>query len=506
MKVTNPIIIADLPDPDIIRVGDTYYMVSTTMYVMPGGPILKSKDLYHWEIVSYIFDTIENNDIYNLQNGKNAYGKGQWATSLKYHNGMYYACFVCHDMKRTYIYYTDDIEKSGWNRHVIENVYHDMSFLFDDDGKSYLIYGNGNIGIVELKEDLSGIKEDGVNQILFRTPAENMRLRCEGCRAYKINGYYYLIFIDWPSTGHGRRRVVCYRSRELLGEYEWKVLLDDDMGYKNRGIAQGPIIDTPHGEWYAVFFQDYGAVGRIPYLIPVKWENNWPVIGDNGKVPQTFEVPFDEYPCKPLITSDSFNHTENVLDLRWQWNHNPDNSCWSFTERPGYLRLRTRNTASDILTARNTLTQRTIGPKCSFTVELETSGMNPGDYAGLVALQWHYGLVGVKVYEGGRKRILVTCRTTDELIREEESCLINTNRVFLKVTFDFEDGKDTAAFYYSEDGSRWHKAGNDLQMRYSLRLFTGYRIGIYYYSGKEAGGFADFSNFCYKNYIENTNN
>ena len=120
MKVQNPIIWADFPDPDVIRVADTYYMVCTTMFVMPGGPILKSKDLCHWEIVSYIFDIIEDNDIYQLKDGKNAYGKGQWATSLKYYRGMYYACFVCNDMQKTYIYYTDDIEKSGWSRYVID--------------------------------------------------------------------------------------------------------------------------------------------------------------------------------------------------------------------------------------------------------------------------------------------------------------------------------------------------------------------------------------------------
>lgn len=129
MKIQNPIIWADMPDPDIIREGDTYYMVSTTMFVMPGAPILKSKDLCHWELVSYVFNTIEDNDIYQLKNGRNAYGKGQWATSLKFYNGLYYACFVCHDMQKTYIYYTDNIEKSGWNRYVINDVFHDMSFF-----------------------------------------------------------------------------------------------------------------------------------------------------------------------------------------------------------------------------------------------------------------------------------------------------------------------------------------------------------------------------------------
>lgn len=495
MLIENPIIRADFPDPDVIRVNNTYYMVTTTMFMMPGGQILKSKDLYHWEIVSFIFNSIEDNDIYQLKNGKNAYGKGQWATSLKYYRGKFYACFVCHDMRKTYIYYTNDIEKSGWDRYELNEAYHDMSLFFDGD-IPYLIYGNGDIGIVELNEDLSGIKERGVNLILFKTPSENMLLRCEGCRAYKLNGYYYLIFIDWPNDGFARRRVICYRSGELLGKYEQKVLLDDDMEYHNMGVAQGALIDTPEGDWYAVLFQDHGAVGRIPYLVPVTWKNNWPEIGVGGKVPKAFEVPFEEYAAEPLIFSDSFSHLDNVLDLRWQWNHNPIDECWSFTERPGYFRLRTKYPATDILTSRNILTQRTSGPRCSFTVQMETNGMKSGDYAGLVAFQGNYGTIGIKIDANGKKRIL-TCKKESGQQKEDESVQLTDNRIYLKITFDYEDGKDLASFLFSKDGIRWNKLGCDLQMRYTLDLFIGYRIGLFNYSVKETGGFADFCNFTY---------
>ncbi len=496
MIIKNPIIFADFPDPDVLRVDDTYYMVSTTMFLIPGAPILKSKDLFHWEIVSYVFDRIENNDIYQLRDGKNAYGKGQWASSLKYYRGMFYACFVCHDMHKTYIYYTNDIEKSAWDRYELNDVYHDMSFLFDDK-RSYLIYGNGDIRIVELAEDLSGMKKGGIDQLLFKTPSDNMRLRCEGCRAYKVNGYYYLIFIDWPSDGNERRRVVCYRSKELLGDYERRVLLDDDMGFHNMGIAQGALIDTRDGAWYAILFQDHGAVGRIPYLIPVSWENNWPVLGIEGAVPEGFEVPFNEYTAKPLIISDAFNHSDNVLGLQWQWNHNPIDECWSFTERPGYLRLRTENLAGDILRARNTLTQRTSGPSCVFTVQLETNGMKAGDYAGLVAFQGSYGTLGIKSDEHGEKRILTCKRGGKGQQMEDESVPFGGSRIFLKIAFDFEDGKDLATFLYSEDGIRWCKIGCELQMKYTLDLFIGYRIGLFFYSEKEIGGYADFCNFIY---------
>lgn len=494
MIIQNPILSVDLPDPDVIRVGDTYYMVSTTMFVMPGGPILKSKDLCHWELVSYIFDIIEDNDIYRLENGKHAYGKGQWATSLRHVNGIYYACFMCHDMKKTYIYYTDNIEKSGWDKYVIDGSYHDMSFLFDD-GKAYLIYGNGEIGIVQLKDDLSGIDEDGVNRVLLSTPTENIMLRCEGCRAYKIKDYYYLLFIEWPS-GNGRRRVVCYRSKELLGEYERKILLDDDMGYRNCGVAQGALIDTQDGEWYAILFQDHGAVGRIPFLLPVSWEDGWPIMGIDGRVPKTLELPFEKYDTEPLIVSDSFNHAEDELDLRWEWNHNPEKGCWSFTKRPGYLRLHTSSLAKELLTARNTLTQRTCGPRSAFTVELATQGMRPGDYAGLVALQGNYGMVGVKVDADGVKRMVVSKRVDGGSQQEEEAIPLLDNCVRLKIEFDF-DGTDTAEFYISQQGGQWRKIGGKLFMKFTLDFFIGYRIGLFYYSEQECGGTADFRNFEY---------
>lgn len=238
MRVTNPIMEIDMPDIDIIRVNDMYYMVSTTMFVTPGAPVLRSGDLVHWEITSYIFNVIEDNPGYRLEEGKNAYGQGQWATSLKYYEGKFYACFACNDLQKTYIYSTDDIEKTGWERITLDGIYHDMSFVFED-GHVYLVYGNGEIRIVELESDLSGIKCGGVQRLLFSTPKEGIGLRCEGCRWIAKDNFHYFFFIDWPTVGRKRRRVICYRSAQLLGDYECKVLVDDDMGFFNNGIAQG---------------------------------------------------------------------------------------------------------------------------------------------------------------------------------------------------------------------------------------------------------------------------
>lgn len=489
--IKNPIFWSDVPDVDVIRVGNAFYMVSTTMHVMPGCPVMKSTDLVNWEIQSYIYDTIEDNDGYNLKNGQNVYGRGQWATSLRYNNGTFYACFVCNDMKKTYMYYTNDIESGDWKRYVYDGIYHDMSLLFDN-GRLFMFHQCGDIRITELKPDGSGVLEGGINQLLFSTPKENIGLRCEGCHAYKVNGYYYLIFIEWPKDGNGRRREVCYRSKELLGPYERKIIMDDDMGYHNKGVAQGAFFDTEDGQWFSMLFQDHDAVGRIPCIMPMTWEDGWPVLGIDGKVPHEFETPFEEGERFDMVISDDFNHSENKLANQWQWNHNPDNEHWSFTERPGYLRLTTSQLATGIFDARNTLTQRTEGPNCTCETSILTAGMKNGDFAGLVALQSNFGTVGVKMEEN--KKYIVMSDKTGEL----ESVQLKGDRAYVKIYFDYEDSRDIAEFFYSEDGESWKRIGKELKMLYTLDHFMGYRIGLYNYATKNLGGYADFEYFGYK--------
>lgn len=495
----NPIVWSDVPDVDVLRHGDSYYMVSTTMHVMPGCPIMKSKDLVNWEIQSYIYDIIDDNEAYRLENGKHVYGRGQWATSLRYNEGIFYACFVCNDMNRTYIYHTTDIESGKWEKYELDGIFHDPSLLFED-GRLFIIYNCGDVKITELKPDASGVLEGGVNQLLFSTPSENIGLRCEGCHAYKLNGYYYLIFIEWPEDGLGRRREVCYRSKELLGEYERKIVLDDDFGYQNKGIAQGAIFDTPDGDWYSMLFQDVGSVGRVPYIMPVTWVDGWPMPGIDGKVPKEFPVPFEKWGEFPMVINDDFNHEKNELANNWQWNHNPDNSKWSFTDRQGYLRLTTGRISNNVLDARNTLTQRTEFPHCTGITAIETEGMLPGDRTGLIALQSNYGTVGISVNENGDKFIQMCINSGNGNENVEEKIPFTANKIYLKIDFDYEDSRDIATFYYSFDNKEWNKIGKDLQMLYTLDHFMGYRIGLYNYATITCGGHVDFEFFDYKRY------
>ena len=494
--ITNPVIWADVPDPSVIRVGSVYYMVSTSMHTMPGCPIMKSVNLKDWEIVNYVFDTLEDNDAHNLSDGKGIYGKGSWAANLRHHDGTFYVCFSSLDMNRFYIYRTDDIENGKWERTVFEGVWHDPSLLFDE-GRVYVIHGNGDIRITELTDDLTAVKPGGLNGLLLVGEREGIGIRIEGCHAYRLNGYYYLFFIEWPKVGHKRRRQVCYRSRHLLGPFERRVVLDDDMGYRNQGVAQGGIVDTPEGEWFAVLFQDHGAVGRVPCVVPVRWMDGWPVFGEGGRAPRSFKAKLPEAPARPLVISDEFDYAGNRLAPNWQWNHNPDNRLWSVTERPGHLRLIAGHPASGFELARNTLTQRTEGPACSGTTVMDCTHMKPGARAGLAALQHFYGTVGIHAEEDGVRYVAMCVRGRDGGDEIVEKIRYDGDRIHLKIDFDFRDDADIARFYYSVDGAGWRAIGRPLQLTYTLDHFMGCRIGLFHYATREAGGYVDFDYFRY---------
>ncbi len=505
--VNNPIIWADVPDDDIIRVGDTYYMVSTTMYFSPGAPIMKSKDLANWEICNYVFDTYANGDVQNLANGKHDYSHGQWATSLRYNEKKkkFYAFFGSYGSGKSYICSTDDIENGEWSRVELNGMYHDASMLFDDDGRNYLVYGaGGTCNIKEFNSDMTGWAQGAQERRLFKTNFDN--LAGEGWHIHKINGYYYILGIAWPS-GHGRLEF-CYRSKSLTGNWENKTLLDSGLGTYGSGCAQGGIVDTPDGKWYALLFQDHGAVGRIPVLVPVNWQNDWPMMGVNGKAPITLDLGTNK--GTDVAGDDSFDYSSNDLALEWSWNHNPDNTAWSVTERPGWLRLKNKNIASHLLNARNTLTMRTEGPSCSSYIKLDASNMKAGDYAGLSAFQLKYGCIGVRVDDSGSKKIYMSVNGGNDVAGSSNKIVAEENmrgdEVYLKVDFKFanvnSDGSssnniDKANFYYSYDGQNWTKLGQELSMSYDLKLFTGYRSGIYSYPTKSTGGYADIDFFEY---------
>ena len=884
----NPTIWSDIPDMDVIRVGDAYYMTSTTMHLSPGCPIMKSKDLVHWKIVNYVYDILNNEDSSALKNDKNIYGQGEWASSLKYHDDTYYIEFGCNNTGKTYIYQTKDIENGPWTKSVLDTLYHDASLFFDDDGKVYLVYGAGDIYAIELTSDATAIKEGAKGKKILDNPgkiaqsASNPKdiVSSEGTHVQKINGKYYIFNISWPNDGV--RTETVYRSDSFWGTYEGKVVYEQSSkdGFSG-GIAQGQLVDTPDGKWYAMMFQDHGAVGRVPYLLPVTWKDGWPQISTNNKglqmnldgtngivssdefynsdekntgishlqdeskideseddssdsssdgitkelitngdfedgtkswtgndgatidttedvhsgdtgfscyvsgrtktgsgpkqnvnieVGKTYtftaevmykgdnapeskdfhicvnsgmgwggdskaenpicvvasasvekgkwtkitgtyaynysnevkdpfiflETPYSSSPDKDkdlfdfyvddasvttqtneLIANGDFedgiepwtgndgaavdttedvhsgdsgsscyvsertktgsgpkqnvnikvgktytftaevmykgdnapeskdfhicvnsgmgwggdskaenpicvvasasvekgkwtkitgtyayNYSNEVKDpfifletpyssspdkdkdlfdfyvdnvsvevkggspshsnateegtndyngsnlgLDWQWNHNPDNNYWSLTDHPGYLRLTTNRVVDGLLSAPNTLTQRTFGPVCSGTVAVDISHMKDGDYAGLAAFQQKYGFIGVNMSGGSKKIIMMRnadSKNDSGKIIESADITSDQNTVYLKEDFNFNSGKDEATFYYSLDGKTWAQLGDTLKMEYTMPHFMGYRFALCNYSTKSIGGYVDFDYFRVNNEINGT--
>jgi len=493
IQVKNPFIWADVPDPDVIRVGDYYYLVSTTMHLFPGGPIMRSKDLVHWETVSYLFDAIKDTPRYDLQEGT-VYGRGQWATSLRYHDGTFWALFVANDDPHKSIVFKTDDPAKGWTLHSRLPAYHDSSLFFDDDGRVYVFSGSGDIKLVELTADLTAEKPGGVRKTL-QLNGKPAGLH-EGSRVVKHDGMYYLLCISWPQTG---RQQLAYRSKNIEGPYDMKVILKSDFGgFPLAG--QGTIVDGKHGEWYGVIFQDRGGCGRVLTIEPCSWIDGWPMLGTlgDGKIPATVTLDGD---CDCHRTP-AYAH----IDKDYQWNHNYiaadiTTETGSLT-RPGRsVTLRTSTLASSIFDARNTMTWRTWGPTCTDTVTIDATKMKDGDCAGLAALNGDSGLLTIR--REGRKTYLVmseeSVRLTDDTkaitgVERKEVARVEVpaskcKSIRLVMNGDFNPGRDIATFHYSLDGQRWQQLGGDYKMIFDFRrLFMGSRYAAFYYSTKTAGG------------------
>ena len=514
-KIQNPMLWADVPDPDVIRVGDTFYLVSTTMHLMPGAPVMASKDLKNWETVGYIFDKLTDSPKYDLLQGT-VYGRGQWATSLKYHNGKFYALLAPNEqgsMGDTYIFTADKAE-GPWKILSRMRHFHDCSLFFDDDGRVYVIYGTGEL--MELKPDLSDVIE-GTHMRIFQRE-EDERGLLEGSRVIKHDGKYYLLMISHVYAPGKHRREVCYRADDIHGPYEKQVILESEFGGFSYE-AQGTIVDSPSGDWYGIIFQDRNGVGRVLTVMPCRWINGWPMLGDeNGKVPDEVRPFVSGQPETGIVKSDDF--AESKLGLQWQWNHNPIDNAWSLTEQPGFLRLKTNRVVNTLYLAPNTLTQRMEGPQCSAYIVMDYSNMKDGDCAGFAAFNSDSGVltikrVGKKYYlEMSEQKVELSDRNKEVTNVDEKmikgialsQLYPKAKKIWLRIDADFRPvkgrngGADCANFYYSMDGEQWERIGTE---NYRLnfdwrRFFMGSKFGIFNYATKKSGGYVDVDEFCYQ--------
>lgn len=498
IKVTNPIIPLDYPDPDIIRVDDTYYMVSTTMYFMPGCEILRSYDLVNWEHACFVYDRLDSTDSQRLVDDQNIYGQGMWAASLRYHKGTFFVVFAANDTRKTYLYQTTDINEN-WKKSEIKGFYHDSSLLFDDDDRVYLVYGNGDIWLTELEQDLSGPKEGGLNKIIISE--DNPILGYEGAHLYKINGFYY-VFLIHSLPDRWMRTQSCYMAESLEDEFIGKEILIDDRGFDNHGVAQGGVVDTPDGEWYTILFQDHDAVGRLPILIPMKWEKNFPVVGDAGSIPSDFSVESTRpnYEYSPLFGSDDFtskNNTPHGLKPYWQFNHEPDLLGFEHNNKEGHILITNKKVASTFTQTQNMLTQRMLFPTSAAEVTIEISQMKDGDIAGIAALQLNYAFIGILKEDN---QYYIVYQSFNEKEGKEKLMKIKQwngpHHITLGINVEFGEGQDIAFFSYKKKGESV-QLDVEHHMSFDLRHFTGNRYALFNWGTKSTGGRVEFSQFNY---------
>jgi len=522
--IHNPMLWADVPDPDVIRVGDTFYLVSTTMHLMPGAPVMASKDLKNWETVGYIFDRLTDSPKYDLafslpldrQAGEGVgtvYGRGQWATSLKYHGGRFWALLAPNEqgaMGDTYIFTAEKAE-GPWTVHSRLPHFHDATLFFDDDDTPYVFYGTGEM--CQLSKDMKSVVE-GSRRHYFQREADERGL-LEGTRVIKHNGTYYALLISHVYAPGRHRREVCYRTKNLGGKWEKHVILESDFGGFSY-LAQGTIVDTEEGDWYGIMFQDRGGVGRVLTLSPVRWIDGWPMLGDeNGRVPEAMRPYRSGMATADIVKGDSF--AEPKLGLHWQWNHNPVDDAWSLTDRPGFLRLRTSRVVPNLYLAPNTLTQRMEGPTCSGTVCIDFSHIKDGDRAGLSAFNGDSGVLTIKCtgktvsLEMSEQKVSLTDR--EKAVTKVEEKTVESidltklyakarKTIWLRIDADFQPGhNDAANFYYSTDGSQWEQIGTrDYRMTFDYRrFFMGTKFAIFNYATKKTGGYVDVDEFVYDN-------
>lgn len=488
---TNPVIHGEFPDPDVIRVGDVYYMVSTTMHVFPGATILKSYDLVNWEFCSNPLELIEASDCYNLDPNCDTqtfrYGRGQWATAIAYNDGKYYLLFNTLDEGGYLLTATDP--EGPWEQKKLPRGYYDAGILFDE-GKIYIAHGIGTITITEVDNDFNVLQE----QEVF---TGSVKPGMEGTRLYKKNGHYYV----YATYGGFPSYQVVWRSEDIWGNYEEKLLLDDD------NIHQGALIETQTGEWWTLLFYDKMPYGRLPNLQPVQWVDDWPEIGEklgdefgdyrDFKGVKTYRKPNvgRDYPISTLATNDNFR--DYKLGLQWGWNHNPDNSKWSLIDRPGYLRLKTASVADNLHEAKNTLTQRIFGYQSEeipsyATIKMHINNMKEGDVAGLSAFTKPETSIGVKM-QGGTKQLFVE---TDDATKWGPTLSANDTIVYLRVVTQYkENGANPGQFYYSLDNETYTALAPQFNLTYTYDFFMAPRFSIFNFSTTELGGYVDIDWF-----------
>ena len=480
-RYRNPVLLADYSDPDAIRVGDRYYLVASDFHFM-GMQVLESDDLVNWRIISQIYDRF---DLPGWDENAH-YAGGSWAPSIRHHDGRFYVYFCTPDEG---LFMSSAADPAGpWDPlHCVKAVYHweDPCPFWDEDGQAYLghsLHGAGPIIIHKMSADGKELLDEGVT--VYQGPV------AEGTKIHKWDGYYYMSI---PEGGVGGGWQTVLRAKDIYGPYERRIVLETGSTSIN-GPHQGAIVDTPTGEWWFLHFQERDPLGRVVHLQPMRWEDGWPVMGEDydgngvGEPVPAWEKPAAAQAGERLLPASSDDFKSGKLGLQWQFNHNPVDQAWSLARRKGALALDALQ-APSFRAARNTLTQKIMGYTGSYTVRLDLAGLADGQKAGLACMGRNNFLAGVRQTPDGRELFV---EKDGEILASKP---LEGKKIWFRLTFD-ANAPDGFAFWFSPDGKRFEALGDAFQAHNGF--WKGARVALYSYNESLSGGTAWFRDFVFE--------
>lgn len=466
---TNPILYSDYSDPDVIRVDDKFYMTASSFNCIPGLPILESYDLVNWKLISYALTKNIPEEKYNFPQ----HGNGVWAPCIRFHNNTFYIFYPDPDYG-IYMIKTND-PKGLWSEPILIKSGKgliDPTPLWDNDGKTYLLYAfaGSRAGIKSILAACTmnneGTKANNDDVLIIDGHQEEPTI--EGPKIYKKNGYYY-IFAPAGGVSTGWQTVL--RSKNIFGPYEKKKVLHQGKTNIN-GPHQGAWINTKTGEDWFIHFQDKGSFGRILHLQPMKWKNDWPVIGvddDNdgiGEPVTTYKKPnvSKDFPIISPNDSDEFNNPR--LGLQWQWHANPQIQ-WGFPSSLGFLTLNCipkPENYKNLFDVPNLLLQKISAPNFTATVRVSNFLKNDNEEFGFVIMGLDYSYLRIKRIDGKFYISQIVCLNADKKTNEQELSRteIKNKDLFLRIKIS-EDG--SAIFSYSEDQKNYRKIGEKFSIK-----------------------------------------
>lgn len=493
-----PMIPMDFTDPDLIRIKNTYVMVSSSEDMTPGGQVVISDDLKEWKTASYLFnDTewLEQDEI--SVNG----GYAMSAPSLRYYEGKLYVAFMCEGGHNTHLFVAES-PYGPWEHHTIEGNYPNLSLFFDDDDRKYIVYGQNEIQVTELDKDMSGPLKDGFDRTIIVDSMEELVPEYEGAHFYKINGKYVLLLIHVPMET-GLRTQAVYVSDSLEDNFYGKDVLSESLFFGS-DVEQGGIFDTPDGQWYSVLSRQVGEAGMFPELCPLKWTDKYPkfkteydLSGNDSKIEVRTDGADDDLICNKNFASD--NGITFDLALAWQWYRQSQNELWKLID-PTTVGIKTDKVVKNPILANNILTQRLLYPVCMTEVTIDTEKMCDGDVAGLLAFCDNSVLLGVKKEKNRLALIKTECNDGDSRL---QSAKVNTityiggTRATVMMKTDFTGSQNSVTLYYKENGKwrSWYSKWKTHSVRSGREKIFGIRIGLCVYSTKQSGGTSIFKNF-----------